>query len=69
MVRRSILIIRWIRNIQAAFLKSVSRNIARSVAFFASRSREVTASIISNICLTLAVFVVRLSLFNNSTRV
>ena len=29
-------------------LKNVSNNIARSAAFFASRSREVTESIISN---------------------
>ena len=48
MVRRSILITRWIRNIHAAFLKSVSNNIARAAALHSSYSRGVIDSIISN---------------------
>ena len=46
MVRRSLAITRWIRNIQVAFLRSVSDNIARSAALYSSQSREVVESII-----------------------
>ena len=48
MVRRSLAITRWIRNIQVAFLRSVSDNIARSAALYSSRSREVVESILTN---------------------
>ena len=50
MVRRSLAITRWIRNIQVAFLRSVSDNIARSAAP-SSRSREVVESIINNMAM------------------
>ena len=48
MVRRSLAITRWIRNIQVAFLRSVSDNIARSAALYSSQSREVVDSILTN---------------------
>ena len=48
MVRRSLAITRWIRNIQVAFLRSVSDNIARSAALYSSQSREVVESILTN---------------------
>ena len=48
MVRRSLAITRWIRNIQVAFLRSVSDNITRSAALYSSQSREVVDSILTN---------------------
>ena len=48
MVRRSLVITRWIRNIQVAFLRSVSDNIARSAALYSSQSRVVVDSILTN---------------------
>ena len=48
LVRRSLAITRWIRNIQVALLRSVSDNIARSAALYSSRSREVVESILTN---------------------
>ena len=47
-IRRSLAITRWIRNIQVAFLRSVSDNIARSAALYSSQSREVVDSILTN---------------------
>ena len=41
MVRRSFAVTRWIRNLQVAFLRSVSDNTVKSAAMYFARSSEV----------------------------
>ena len=48
MVRRSLAITRWIRNIQAGFLRNISGNVARCAAYYKFQSHETIDSIISN---------------------
>ena len=48
MVRRSFTVIRWIRNLQVAFLRSVSDNTVKSAAMYFARSHEVIDSMVTN---------------------
>ena len=48
MVRRSFAVTRWIRNLQVAFLRSVSDNTVKSAAMYFAQSHEVIDSMVTN---------------------